>query len=168
MRKYDYVFVLDYNSLLSERFFSIYDIETSDIRVVTTEMHQLNVAISIEKDLIKKERYKNIVNKINEFSHDGKIMFLGENNDVSVNDKLLEIIIKNYYLKNILVISNDKKRIEKFLPLIPVYETFGKLLDVGYIDLMLEFYEFEDKDNALSCVSDFDDFDDDFDDLDDL
>lgn len=165
MKKYDYVFVLDYNSLLNSKFFSIYDIETSDIRVVTSEMFKLNKMIRVEEDLVKRQKYIDVVTKINEFAENKQILFLDGKNEEAINCKLLEVVSKNYYLKNILIISNEIEKVEMFLPLIPVYESFGKTLDVGYIEAMLGFYEFKDIENALNCLSkecydDVDDYDD--------
>ncbi len=165
MKKYDFVFVLDYNSILNAKFFSIYDIETADIRVVSSEMVKLNKLIRSEEDLIKRQKYINVVTKINEFAESKQILFLDGEDEVEIYCKLLEVVSKNYYLKNILIISNDETRIERFLPLIPVYETFGKILDVGYIEAMLGFYEFKGVEDALSCltseeVDDYNDIDD--------
>ncbi len=162
MKKYDYVFVLDYNSLLNSKFFSIYDIETSDIRIVTSEMMKLNKLIRVEEDLVKRQKYIDVVAKINEFAENKQILFLDGKSEDAINCRLLEVVSKNYYLKNILVIANELEKIEMFLPLIPVYETFGKILDVGYIEAMLGFYEFKDFTNALNCLSkeEYDDIDD--------
>lgn len=152
MKKYDYVFVLDYNSLLNGKFFSIYDIEVSDIRIVTPEMKKLNDLVRDETDKTKKQQYIDVVNLINEFADKKQILFLGEGNEKNIDSKLLEVVMKNYYLKDILIISNDKDKIEKFLPLIPVYETFGKILDIGFIDSMLDFYEFANYNEAIKCI----------------
>lgn len=162
MKKYDYVFVLDCNSILNVKFFSIYDIETADIRIVTTEMVKLNNMIRTEDDLLKRQKYIDVVTKINEFAENKQILFLDGKNEDSINCKLLEVVCKNYYSKNILVISNDSTKVEKFLPLIPVYEAFGKVLDVGYIEAMLGFYEYKETEQALNCLngSDVDNYDD--------
>ncbi|MFI3252110.1 MAG: hypothetical protein R3Y60_03100 [bacterium] len=168
MKKYDYVFVLDYVSLLSGKFFSIYDIEVSDIRIVTPEMKKLNDLVRTEKNEFKRKEYVDIVSKINQFAENKKIFFLGENNERDVENKLLEVVIKNYYLKDILIISNEKEKIEKFLPLIPVYETFNKILDIGYITSMLGFYEFDKTNDALNCIVKEEYNDSELDDIDDL
>lgn len=153
MSAYDFVFVLDFNSLLSGKFFSIYDIEQSQIRILTPEIKKINKLIidTVDEDL--KQQYIDVVNKINTLADDKQIFFLGEENDLNIDYKLLEIIVKNFYLKNILIISNDEERIKKFLPLTTIYETFNKQLDIGFIDKTLKFYEFVQASEALKCIN---------------
>ncbi len=153
MSAYDFVFVLDYNSLLSGKLFSIYDIEQSQIRILTPEIKKLNKLIVDTTDQSLKQSYIDIVSKINSLADNKQLFFLGEESDEGIDYKLLEIIVKNFYLKNILIISNDEERIRKFLPLTTIYETFNKQLDIGFIDKKLNFYEYSQAADALKCIN---------------
>ncbi len=153
MNVYDFVFVLDYNSLLTGKFFDIYDIENSKIRISTAEMKKLNKVVMDTKDEALKSSYVDIVTKINELADAQKISFLGEEKEEFIEFKLLEVLVKNFYLRNVLIVSNDKEKIEKYLPLTAIYSGFNKQLDVGYISECLEFYEYADKEKALNCIS---------------
>lgn len=153
MNIYDFVFVLDYNSLLTGKFFSIYDIENSKIRISTAEMKKLNKLIMETKDEELRTSYIDIVTKINELADEQKIFFLGEEQEEFIEFKLLEVLVKNFYLRNVLIISNEKEKIEKYLPLTAIYSGFSKQLDIGYITDCLEFYEYSEKKTALNCLS---------------
>lgn len=153
MSVYDFVFVLDYNSLLTGKFFSIYDIENSKIRISTAEMKKLNkVIIEIKDDELKKN-YIDIVSQINVLADEQKIFFLGEEEEEFIEYKLLEVLVKNFYLRNVLIISNDKTKIEKYLPLTAIYQGFSKQFDIGYISDCLNFYEYNEKEAALNCIA---------------
>ncbi len=154
--QFDLIFFVDYRALAEGdfSFFDNIDYERAKVRILTPEISAFNDHYKSISDAAAKQNFKKTrVDFLNRLITENKLKSLGGENEQKTEYHLLEILVKKYYLQNVLIVSNNAQKAELFLPLVPVFEAFGHTLKVVSLTDSVTEYEFKGRGDALAKLS---------------
>ena len=151
--QFDYIFFIDEKALIGGDI-QIFDKINYDLsKVFVTVARELNAYMDIPRDveeerLAIKQKAKEVIKKIQGYTAEKKIRLLASD-EKNADMHLIDILIKYYHSKNILIITNDAERAKRFLSMIPAFCAWGKELLVASYSNQLTPYIFDRKEEIL-------------------